>query len=59
MSITHMGWCAGGSPLNYYYLEMSKGLADSGIEKWTVDTKNMTMTFYDKVEDKVFAETIS
>ena len=41
------------------YLEMSKGLAESGIEKWTVDTKNMTMTFYDKLEDEVFAETIS
>jgi len=41
------------------YLEMSKGLADSGIEKWTVDTKNMTMTFYNKLEDEVFAETIS
>jgi len=37
---------------------MSKGLADSGIVKWTVDTKNMTMTFYDKLEDKVFAETM-
>ena len=29
------------------YLEMSKGLAQSGIEKWTVDTGRMTMTFYD------------
>ena len=41
------------------YLEMSKGLADSGIEKWTVDTNNMTMAFYDKSEDEMFAETIS
>ena len=41
------------------YLEMSKGLADSGIVKWTVDTKNMTMTFYNKVKHEVFAETIS
>jgi uncharacterized protein YbcV (DUF1398 family) len=41
------------------YLEMSKGLADSGIEKWTVDTKNMTMTFYDTLEVEVFTETIS
>lgn len=41
------------------YLEMSQGLADSGIEKWTVDTKNMTMTFYDKSENKMLAETIS
>jgi len=41
------------------YLEMSQGLADSGIEKWTVDTKNMTMAFYDKSENEMFAETIS
>jgi uncharacterized protein YbcV (DUF1398 family) len=41
------------------YLEMSKALADSGIEKWTVDTKNMTMTFYDTLEVEVFTETIS
>ena len=27
------------------YLEMSMGLAQSGIEKWTVDTGSMTMTF--------------
>jgi uncharacterized protein YbcV (DUF1398 family) len=30
------------------YLQMSRGLAQSGIEKWTVDTGTMTMTFYDK-----------
>jgi uncharacterized protein YbcV (DUF1398 family) len=30
------------------YLEMSTGLAASGIEKWTVDTEAMTMTFYDR-----------
>jgi uncharacterized protein YbcV (DUF1398 family) len=30
------------------YLEMSRGLAQSGIEKWRVDTARMTMTFYDK-----------
>lgn len=41
------------------YLEMSKGLADSGIEKWTVDTKNMMMTFYDKLGNEMLAETIS
>ena len=29
------------------YLEMSRGLADSGIERWTVDTQTMIMTFYD------------
>jgi hemoglobin len=30
------------------YLEMSKGLADSGIDRWRVDTHAMTMTFYDR-----------
>jgi uncharacterized protein YbcV (DUF1398 family) len=29
------------------YLEMSRGLPESGIEKWTVVTGRMTMTFYD------------
>jgi len=41
------------------YLEMSQGLAASGIEKWTVDTKTMTMTFYNKVAEEVFAEIIA
>ncbi len=41
------------------YLEMSKGLAESGVKKWTVDTMNMTMTFYDTFGNEVFAETIS
>jgi uncharacterized protein YbcV (DUF1398 family) len=30
------------------YMEMSRGLAQSGVEKWTVDTDRLTMTFYDK-----------
>ena len=30
------------------YLEMSRGLADSGVEKWTVDTNAMTFACYDK-----------
>ena len=41
------------------YVEMSKGLAESGIEKWTVDTTNVTMTFYDKLGNEMLAETIS
>jgi uncharacterized protein YbcV (DUF1398 family) len=40
------------------YLEMSKGLADSGIEKWTVDTEAMTMTFYDRSGDVLLVEQI-
>jgi uncharacterized protein YbcV (DUF1398 family) len=40
------------------YLEMSSGLADSGIEKWTVDTHAMTMTFYDRSSDILLVEQI-
>ena len=41
------------------YLEMSRGLAHSGIEKWTVDTGRMTMTFYDKGAREMLVEQIS
>jgi uncharacterized protein YbcV (DUF1398 family) len=40
------------------YLEMSKGLAESGIEKWTVDTGRMTMKFYDKAGAEMLVEQI-
>jgi uncharacterized protein YbcV (DUF1398 family) len=40
------------------YYEMSRGLADSGIEKWTVDTGRMTMTFYDKAGKKMLVEKV-
>lgn len=40
------------------YLEMSKGLAESGVEKWTVDTGRMTMTFYDKAGHELLVEHI-
>jgi len=40
------------------YLEMSRGLAQSGIEKWTVDTTRMTMTFYDKAGAAMLVEQI-
>ena len=40
------------------YLEMSRGLAQSGIEKWTVDTGRMTMTFYDKAGSEMLVEQI-
>jgi uncharacterized protein YbcV (DUF1398 family) len=40
------------------YLEMSRGLAQSGIEKWTVDTGRMTMTFYDKTGSEMLVEQI-
>ena len=41
------------------YLEMSRGLAQSGIEKWTADTGRMTMTFYDKAGIEMLVEQIS
>jgi uncharacterized protein YbcV (DUF1398 family) len=41
------------------YVEMSRGLAESGIEKWTVDTGRMTMTFYDKAGREMLVEQIS
>lgn len=40
------------------YLEMSKGLAESGVEKWTFDTNHMTITYYDRVGHEMFAEAI-
>ena len=41
------------------YLEMSSGLAQSGIEKWTVDTARMTMTSYDKAGREMLVEQIT
>jgi uncharacterized protein YbcV (DUF1398 family) len=41
------------------YLEMSRGLAQSGIEKWIVDTSRMTMTFCDKAGTEMLVERIS
>lgn len=41
------------------YLEMSKGLADSGVQKWTVDTHAMTMTFYDGTGAALLVERIT
>jgi uncharacterized protein YbcV (DUF1398 family) len=41
------------------YLEMSTGLAQSGIEKWTVDAGRMTMTFSDKAGREMLIEQIS
>jgi len=38
------------------YFEMTKGLANSGIEKWTFDTVEMTITYYDIKGNEVLAE---
>jgi uncharacterized protein YbcV (DUF1398 family) len=40
------------------YVEMSEGLAESGIEKWGVDTHAMTMTFYDRAGNVLLVEQI-
>lgn len=40
------------------YLELSKGLADSGIEKWTFDTHKMTLTYYDIAGRELLVEEI-
>jgi uncharacterized protein YbcV (DUF1398 family) len=37
---------------------MSAGLAESGIEKWTVDTRQNTMIFYDKAGSEMLVEKI-
>ncbi|HSW75147.1 MAG TPA: DUF1398 family protein [Candidatus Saccharimonadales bacterium] len=41
------------------YLEMSKGFADSGIEKWTFDTNNMTLTYKDMAGNTILTEQIT
>jgi uncharacterized protein YbcV (DUF1398 family) len=40
------------------YLEMSRGLADSGVEKWTVDTTAMTLSYLDKQGRELLTEAI-
>jgi uncharacterized protein YbcV (DUF1398 family) len=40
------------------YVEMSEGLARSGIEKWTMDTGKLTVTYYDKAGNEMLAERI-
>jgi uncharacterized protein YbcV (DUF1398 family) len=40
------------------YLEMSKGLADSGVEKWIIDTNAMTLTYVDKQGSDLVTEAI-
>lgn len=40
------------------YMEMSEGLAASGIEKWTVETGNATMIYYDRAGNEMLTERI-
>ena len=41
------------------YLEMSKGLADSGVEKWTFDMNEMTIAYYDSAGNEMLVETVT
>jgi uncharacterized protein YbcV (DUF1398 family) len=41
------------------YHEMSQGLANSGIEKWTSDTIKMTITYCDSENNEMLVETIN
>ena len=40
------------------YMTMSRGLAESGIEKWTVDTSTATISYYDKNGHQLLRESI-
>ena len=40
------------------YLEMSKGLAQSGVEKWSFDTSALTIAYYDKAGNELLAEAV-
>lgn len=40
------------------YMEMSRGLADSGIEKWTFNTSDMTITYYDRAGNQMATKAI-
>jgi len=40
------------------YLEMSKALADNGVEKWTFDTEKLTITYLDKAGNVLLSEKI-
>lgn len=40
------------------YLEMSRGLADSGTERWSFDTSKMTITYSDKEGQEMLVEAI-
>lgn len=40
------------------YVEMSKGLADRGVEKWTFDTTNLTIAYYDRAGHELLVEAV-
>jgi uncharacterized protein YbcV (DUF1398 family) len=40
------------------YLEMSEGLARSGVEKWTFDMSALTIAYYDKAGNELLTEAV-
>ncbi len=40
------------------YVEMSKGLAESGVEKWSFDTNALTIAYYDKAGNELLVEAV-
>lgn len=40
------------------YVEMSKGLAESGVAKWTFDTNSMSIAYYDRAGCEMLVEPI-
>jgi uncharacterized protein YbcV (DUF1398 family) len=40
------------------YLEMSRGLAQSGVEKWSFDTSALTIAYYDKAGNELLTEEV-
>jgi|GEM_PF-2442078 len=40
------------------YVEMSKRLADSGIERWMFDTKELTISYLDKAGNIIHKESV-
>ncbi len=40
------------------YLTFCKQAAEAGVEKWIVDMRNMTCTYYDRLSNKMLVEEI-
>ncbi|MBB6571182.1 GNAT family N-acetyltransferase [Kribbella sandramycini] len=40
------------------YVDMSRGLAELGVEKWTFDTEALTITYYDRAGRALLAEQV-
>ncbi|WP_433157981.1 DUF1398 domain-containing protein [Kribbella sp. CA-247076] len=38
------------------YVEVSRALADAGVEKWTFDTRALTITYYDRAGSELLSE---